>query len=81
MHQESLKLYLLITKLLRSTAVHADVKFSLEIMRCLSVKKYLTYELKSKIIDYGGCSVQNCAFYHPSATTLFLPNFDKIWAN
>ena len=81
MHQESLQLHLLNTKLLRNTDEYANFQFSVVIMRSLPFKKYQTCELKSKIIDYMGHSVKTCDFYRASATALFFPNFEKKWAN
>ena len=67
--------------LLRNTDEYANFQFSVVIMRSFPFKKYQTCELKSKIRNYIGYSVKICAFYRASATTLFFPNFDKIWAN
>ena len=47
----------------------------------LIVKIYWTCELKSEIIGYRRYSVKNCAFYLASATTLFLLDFNKMWAS
>ena len=81
MHQGSLLWHQFNTKLLRNTDEYANFQFSAVIMRPLPFKKYQTCELKSKIIDYRGYSVKICAFYHASATILFFPNFQKVWAN
>ena len=40
-------------------------------MRCLLVKKYSNYELKSKLADYGRYSVRNRAFFLAAAASLF----------
>ena len=68
MHQESFLWHQFSTKLLINNDEYANFQFSVVIMSSLPLKKYQTYELKSKIIDYRAYSVKICAFYLASAT-------------